>query len=377
MAKPLKLFILAGEPSGDKIGAELVEKLRSGRELLLSGVGGEALTQKGLVSEFDMNELSVMGWADVLPRLPKLIWRARQTAKAILRTKPDVAVLVDAQVFSGIVARQVRKADPSIPILLYVAPAVWAWKPARAARLKPVFNEVLSVLPFEPEVMRRLDGPLTHYVGHPALQRLPLRDTVPERGPVLLLPGSREGELRRHLPLMRAVAERLKGNERVSGFVLPTPRHLNARVTSAVREWGVPVEVVSGEAAFADACAKAVLATAVTGTVTLELAVAGVPMVTTYLADKGQQKRWVQYKVKFAALPNAIIDRALVPEVLLVEPDAEQLVAEATHLLDDPAATQAQLAGFREIRMLMERGAPEAPLTDAAERVLAYVKREA
>lgn len=374
MAKPLKLFILAGEPSGDRIGADLVERLRTRVDLELKGVGGEALSQSGLKSEFDMNELSVMGWADVLPRLPKLLWRARSVARSIVRTRPDVAVLIDAQVFSAIVAGQVHKLAPDIPVILYVAPAVWAWKPERAANLSPKFREVLSVLPFEPEFMKSVGGPTTTYVGHPALERFPLRQAVPGQGPVLLLPGSREGELRRHLPLMRAVAEQIKGHRRVTGFLLPTPRSLERRVRAEVERWGVPVEVITGEAAKAAAFGNAVAAVAVTGTVTLELALAGVPMVTTYVADKGQAKRWVQYKVKFASLPNAILGRPLVPEVLQVEPDAAVLVAAIRRLLDDQAAAQEQVAGFRDIRELMEKGAPEAPRVDPAERVLNYLK---
>ena len=374
MAKPLNLFILAGEPSGDRIGADLVERLKSRAELTLTGVGGEALTQSGLKSEFNMNELSVMGWADVLPRLPKLLWRARQVAQKIIRTRPDVAVLIDAQVFSAIVAGQVQKAAPDIPVVLYVAPAVWAWKPERAGKLTPKFREVLSVLPFEPEFMRTVGGPETTYVGHPALTRFPLRVAVPEQGPVLLLPGSREGELRRHLPLMRAVAEQLKGHQRVTGFVLPTPRSLEARVRAEVSGWDAPVEVMTGEESKAQAFREAVAAAAVTGTVTLELALAGVPMATTYVADKGQAKRWVQYKVKFASLPNAILDRTLVPEVLQVEPQPDALVAEVRCLLDDRAVADTQVAGFGEMRQLMEQGTPAAPRVDPADRVMRYAR---
>lgn len=374
MAKPLNLFILAGEPSGDRIGADLVERLQSRCEVILTGVGGEALTQNGLESEFDMNELSVMGWADVLPRLPKLLWRARQVARKIVRTRPDLAVLIDAQVFSSIVAGQVHKAAPDIPVLLYVAPAVWAWKPERAAHLVPRFREVLSVLPFEPAFMEKAGGPETTYVGHPAVERLAQRPVVPERGPLLLLPGSRMGELRRHLPLMQAVAEQLIEHPRVTGFVLPTPSSLADRVREVVAGWRAPVEVVTGEPAKTKAFAEAIAAVAVTGTVTLELALAGVPMVTAYVADKGQAKRWVQYQVKFASLPNAILDRPLVPEVLQVEANPAPLVAALRSLLGNGGAAQAQLEGFAQIRELMTNGAPEAPRVDPAERVLRYRK---
>lgn len=379
MPEPLHLFILAGEASGDRIGADLVRRLQPRATLRLAGVGGAGLEAAGLRSLFPMHELSVMGWADVLPRLPRLLWRARQVARAVIRSRPDVVVLVDAQVFSAIVARQIRAAGVRTPILLYVSPAVWAWKPERAAKLRPLFDEVLSVLPFEPRVMAELAGPLTHYVGHPALAQLPSRPALPETGPVLLLPGSREGELRRHLPLMRALAAEFAGHPRVTGFLLPTPSHLRQRLAAAVADWGVPVEVVSDEAGRSAAFGTAIAACAVTGTVTLELALAGVPMVTTYMADKGQAARWVKYRVKFAALPNAILDRSLVPEVLGTAIEPAALAVPLRSLLDDPAAAARQLDGFHSIRTLMEAGAPEAPIEDPTIRILhwAGVQRSA
>ncbi len=372
MTDPLRLYVLAGEPSGDRIAADLVQRLRRRTEVEISGVGGDALAGQGLRTQFDMNELSVMGWADVLPRLPKLLWRTRQVAQAILQQRPDVVVLVDAQVFSALVAKQVHARNPNIPILLCVAPAVWAWKPERAAALKPHIREVLAVLPFEPAVMRQHGGPETHYIGHPAFDRLSFRQSLPDRGPLLLLPGSREGELRRHLPLMRAVAESLATHPRISGFRLPTPQRLAYRLRDEVGEWKVPVEIVTGEADKAAAFAEAVAAVAVTGTVTLELALAGVPMVTTYVADKGQAKRWFKYQVKYASLPNAILDTPLVPEVLQMQPDAAALGNETQRLLGDSTALSAQLDGFRRIRTLMEQGAVGEPRVDPAERILAH-----
>jgi lipid-A-disaccharide synthase len=323
---------------------------------------------------FPMRELSVMGWADVLPRLPKLLWRTRQVARAIVRTQPDIVVLVDAQEFSRLVAHQVRAAGARLPILLYVAPAVWAWKPERAASLRPLFDEVLAVLPFEPEVMARLGGPPTSYAGHPALGRIPLRASRRARGPLLLLPGSREGELRRHLPLMREIAQRFAAHAAVDGFVLPTVPSMLERVSAETTTWPVQIQVVGTEVEKLAAFRDAVAAVAVTGTVTLELALAGVPMVTTYVADKGQAKRWVKYDIRFAALPNIILGRPLVPEVLGLGADVEAVVSALEQLLTDAAVSE-QIVGFAEMRSLMEKGAPEAPLTDPAERVLARAPR--
>lgn len=372
MSSALRLFVLAGEPSGDRIGADLVRRLGLRTPVEVTGVGGEALSAVGVRSLFDMNELSIMGWADVLPRLPRLLWRARQIARHIVKTRPDVAVLVDSQVFSEVVAKQVYKAAPDIPVLLCVAPAAWAWKPERARHLNPHFREVMAVLPFEPAFMRGAGGPETHYVGHPAVNALSFRPEIPTRGPVLLLPGSRDGELRRHLPLMREIAERISSHPRVSSFILPTPRRLEASLKERVADWPVEVEVVTGEERKSSAMGSAIAAVAVTGTVTLELALAGVPMVTTYVADKGQAKRWLRYKVKFASLPNIILDQALVPEILQLEPDPDALASVALALLDGSDVAQRQLAGFAKIRALMEEGTVEDPRIDPAERILAY-----
>jgi lipid-A-disaccharide synthase len=368
----LKLFILAGEPSGDRLGADLVERLRERTELELVGVGGQDLIGQGLKTMFPMRELSVMGWRDIIPRLPWLHFRAWQVARKIVRTKPDVVVLVDAQIFSAVVAGHVRRMRSDVPIILYVAPAVWAWAPERAQKLIPLFNEVLSVLPFEPRVMRELGGPPTHYVGHPATKRLTFRTTAPERGPLLLLPGSREGELRRHLPLMRAVAEDLRSHPRVSSIVIPTLPFLAERLRRATEGWATPVEIVSNIAQRTHAYAEAIAACTSMGTATLELALAGVPMAGTYVGDKGQEQRFLKYKVKHVSLPNVLLGQPLVPEVLFVEPSVEpDKLSDAMRRVVDYGAAD-QLAGFRQIRATMEEGLPESPVVDPVERVLSY-----
>jgi lipid-A-disaccharide synthase len=372
MPEPLRLFIMAGEASGDRIGADLVQRLRARTKLELSGVGGPELQAEGLSSLFPMEDLSVMGWSDVLRRLPLLLWRARQTAKGIIRQRPDVVVLIDSQVFSKAVASRVRRAGLDVPILLYVAPTVWAWRPERAAELKPLYDEVLAVLPFEPKVMADLGGSPTSYVGHPAIARFPMRATQPERGPMLLLPGSRVGELRRHLPLMRQATEMLGSHPRLTGFVIPTLAALADRLRAEVASWPVPVDVVSGDArqtAFGSAYA----AFAVSGTVTFELAMSGVPMVVTYVADAQQAKHYrsLGRRVQIA-LPNILLGREEIPELQFAELNDEPSLAPLAALLDDPAAVAAQVAAFHHIRALMQKGAPEAPLVDPAERVLAH-----
>jgi lipid-A-disaccharide synthase len=374
MTEPVRLFILAGEPSGDALAADLVRRLRTKTQVSLTGVGGPELAAEGLSSIFPMSDLSVMGWADVLPRLPLLLWRARQVANAIIRDRPDGVVLVDAQVFSRTVARRVRRAGVKTPILLYVAPSAWAWGPERARALTGLFDEILGILPFEPKAFADMGGPLTTFVGHPAAGKLMLRTSIPRSGPLLLLPGSRNGELRRHLPIMREVAAALQGHPRVTGFVMPTLSSLEGKLKDVVRGWPAPIDVVSGPDARTAAFSTAVAAVAVTGTITLELAMAGVPMVTTYVGDRQQVKRVVDNDIRFVSLPNLVLGRGLVPEELFADPDPEIVIARVRGLLDQPQRGDDQLAGFREIRELMISGAPDAPRTDPAERVVARLQ---
>ena len=371
MSDAIRLFMVAGEPSGDRIAADLVKRLRTRRAVTLLGVGGAELEGEGLRSLFPMSDLSVMGISDVLRRLPLLLWRIRQTARAILAAAPDVVVLIDSQVFNQKVAEQLRRAGYAGQIILYVAPAVWAYKPERAASLKPLFDEVLAVLPFEPAVMRKLEGPPTWYVGHPAVAHTSFRPTQPERGPVLLLPGSRTGELRRHLPLMEQIAASLTAHPRVTGFVLPTPKAREQEIVEAVARWQTPVFVTTSGEGKRKAFADSLVAAAVSGTVTLELALAGVPMAIGYVGDRTQIRHWLKYKPRFVGLPNILYGDALAPEFVADAPRAAEMIEVLRELLDDPAAAERQRAGFRRIRAGMEQGAPDAPVTDAVERVLA------
>ena len=374
MSDAPSLFIVAGEPSGDRLGADLIRRLRVHTAVNPIGVGGPELTGEGLASIFPMRDLSVMGTADVIARLPLLLWRLRQTVEAILAQKPDVVLLIDSQVFSQTVAARLRKRGYRGKVLLYVAPSVWAWKPERAPALLPLFDEVLAVLPFEPAAMNALGGPTTTYVGHPALEQSSGRTEQPARGPLLLLPGSRRGELRRHLPLMRAVAAAMQGHPKVTGFALPTVRDELAWVSGVVARWPFPVTVTADPERKHRAFVDAVAAVAVTGTVTLELALAAVPMVTTYIADRSQAAAAEKYKLRFAALPNILLDEALVPEITGVRVEPQAVIAAARALLDDPRQIDTQRAGFTRIREAMRHGLPDAPMVDAAEVLLGYFR---
>lgn len=377
MGDTLRVFVVAGEASGDRIGAALVADLEAQMALELRGVGGPALAVHGLKSLFPMDNLAVMGLAAVLRRLPLLLWRLRQSVAAIRRWRPDVVVLVDAQEFSVRVARAVRRFDPDLPIVLYVAPTVWGWRPERAREIAPLYTEILAVLPFEPAVLARLGGPPTTYVGHPAVDALsagkaPARDEAL----VVLMPGSRPAELRLHLRTLLAVAARMRGAEPQLRFALPTVPSQSARVAGAVAASGLEIEIADRREAAEALMRRAGMAIAAFGTATLELAAADTPMVSFFDSAPVPARLKAQLSGQHFALPNIILDADVVEEVVADGLRPEALADRALELWRDAAARQAQRAAFGRLRKLMEEGLAEAPRQRAAERVLARARRD-
>ncbi|MGZ9409515.1 MAG: hypothetical protein ACXW3J_02665 [Methylocystis sp.] len=168
-----RIFLVAGEASGDQLGAALMRALRAARpETVFSGVGGEAMAREGLVSLFPLEDIAVMGLIPVLARLPRLVWRIAQTARAVVDQAPDCLVIIDAPDFTHRVARRVRATRPDLPIVDYVSPTVWAWRPGRARAMRDYVDCLLALLPFEPQAHVRLGGPRCVYVGHPLVERL-------------------------------------------------------------------------------------------------------------------------------------------------------------------------------------------------------------
>jgi len=372
MADPLKLFILAGEPSGDRIAADLVRRLRERSDLALVGVGGQELTAEGLASIYPMSDLAVMGIRDVILRLPLLFWRISQTARAIRAADPDIVVLVDAQEFSERVAKSLRKSGWTKPIILYVAPSVWARHPERAARIKPLFNEVLAVLPFEPAAMRRLGGPPTSYVGHPALKEA---GRYAGGHKVALLPGSRAGELRRHMPLLRSVAEMLGGRFGIEEFFIPTlPIHAE-RLRAEVATWSVPVRIAPDRNERRELYQQSMFAICTSGTATLEIALAGVPMIIPYVMEGAQAAFYERAGRPNVGLPNIILDASVAPELILPAVLPSPVLAASEAILGDPDKQTAQREAYALLRRMMEEGLPDAPLEDPADRVLSHIQK--
>ncbi|MDL2407856.1 lipid-A-disaccharide synthase [Rhizobium calliandrae] len=368
---PLKLAVVAGEVSGDLLGGDLVAALKQRYDgpVELIGVGGDALEAQGLHSLFDYSELSIMGFAQVIKRLPKLLARIRQTADAIIAAKPDVLLIIDSPDFTHRVAKKVRAALPDLSIVDYVCPSVWAWKEYRAQKMLAYVDHVLAILPFEPAAMQRLSGPATTYVGHRLTVDASLVETRRRRalrtmsGPdgektILLLPGSRSSEIRQLLPVFeQAVQEFSRRNERVR-YVLPTVPRQEALVRSLLENWSVKPEVYVGQDAKWNAFREADAAMAASGTVVLELGLAGVPVVSTYKTE--WLARFVMSRIKTwtAALPNLIADYAVVPELINDVLRPGLLARYMERLSNDTTELAAMLQGYDLVWQRMQTEEP-------------------
>nr|WP_207478806.1 lipid-A-disaccharide synthase [Arenibaculum pallidiluteum] len=377
------IFLIAGEVSGDLLGGRLMASLRS-REprITFAGVGGERMAEQGLESLFPMSDLAVMGLAEVLPRLPLLLGRMGEAAAAIRRLRPDAVVTIDAPDFAFRVAKRVR--GLGIPLIHYVAPTVWAWRPGRARKIARFLDHLLALLPFEPPYFEREGLPCT-FVGHPVVEggagrghaaRFRAAHGLPEGAPLLcVLPGSRRGEVERLLPVFEAALGRLVPRHPGLRAVVPTVGPVRDRVARAIGDWPVPTVLVEGEEAKFDAMAASTAALAASGTVALELALAGVPAVIAYrMAPLTMALARRLVRVRYVNLVNLMLDRGLVPELLQEDCTPERIEAELERLLIDPEARRAQTEGAAEVaRWLGREGQP--PADRAAEAVLAAMRR--
>lgn len=369
------IFILAGEASGDRLGADLMSRFRTRAiEAEWLGVGGEAMAEQGLFSLFPMSDLSVMGLWDVLARLPLVFRRISQTVRYVIGKNPDVVVLIDSQEFSRRVAKRLRAKGFRKPILLYVAPTVWVYAPERARAYRSLFDEVLAILPFEPRIMAKMGGPKTSYVGHPAVrERKGSLQPGSEQNVVALYPGSRSGELRRHLPLFREVVRKVREIRPDISFVLPCLEASRRHIETETADWGVPVEVVADRTKRAELLGKSVAALAVSGTATLELAVAGVPMVIVYVMDSAQARKKRQLGGLRSGLPNIILDEDAVPELLMERADPQAVFEQLEGLLQSPEVRQVQKKAFQRMIDVMEIGEGNEKSQNPEDRVLAHL----
>ncbi|WP_271606654.1 lipid-A-disaccharide synthase [Bradyrhizobium sp. CCBAU 11434] len=380
-----KIFLIATEESGDRLGSALMKVLRQrlGDGVEFEGVGGLTMAREGLETLFPIEELSIVGLAAVVQQLPKILRLIRETADAVTEAAPDALVIIDSPDFTHRVARRVRAKNPSIPVIDYVSPSVWAWRPGRARAMLGYVDHVLGLLPFEPEEYRKLGGPPCSYVGHPLTEQLgSLRPNMEEQKrragepPVLLvLPGSRRSEIRHHLDVFGAAIGQLQSSGVAFELMLPTMPHLEATIRAGVANWPVKPRIAVGETEKRAAFRIARAALAKSGTVTLELALSGIPMVTAYRVGAMEAfilRRAIQ--VSSVILANLVIGKDVIPEFLQEDCTPSRLAGALSEVLTDSPMRRQQVEAFAQLDTIMSTG-DKSPSVLAADIVLATMRK--
>jgi lipid-A-disaccharide synthase len=385
--KVLNLMLVCGEPSGDALGAQLMAGLKAiaGDRVRFTGVGGPAMAREGLESLYPLDTTAVMGLREVVPAIPAILRHVRQAVDFAGRTKPDAVVVIDSPDFTHRVARGIKRRDPSIRTVDYVAPQVWASRAYRAKAMAQYFDLVLALFPFEVAFFEKF-GLQAVFVGHPVIERaaqvtggeaLRARLGIAPGAPVLaLLPGSRTSEIRFILPTFREAVKRLAAA--IPGLVtlLPTVPHVAAKVRAATTGWPTPLHILESEADKYATFDAADTALAASGTVTAELALSRTPMVVAYKVG-GLTYFLSQFlmTVKHITLINILLGREAVPEFLQARATSENLARATERLFHDEAVRTAQVAAMNEFAVALGEGG-EAPSLRAARVLLEFVENK-
>lgn len=391
--RPLRVALVAGEPSGDVLGAALMQALRAetGGQVAFTGIGGAQMTGEGLASLFPIDDLAVMGLVEVLPRARLLLRRITQTAEFLLADPPDLVVTIDSPGFTRRLAQKL--AGRSFPLVHYVAPTVWAWRPGRARRLARLYDHLLTVLPFEPPYFEAV-GLHSTFVGHPAVETLAearrheaaaaargegFRHRFgidPDVALLAVLPGSRRGEVARLMPVFADVLHRLKQDGRTLHVVIPTVETVAPMVRAAAALLPFPATVLEAAADRYAAMLAADAALAASGTATLELGLAGTPTILAYRVNAVTAaivRRLI--RTPYVGLVNILEQREVMPEFLQQSCRADLIAPALARLLSDAGVRQAQIDGCAAVAAKLGADDPVAPSRRAALAVLAAAAR--
>ncbi|WP_028914023.1 lipid-A-disaccharide synthase [Pseudorhodobacter ferrugineus] len=369
----MKLTLIAGEPSGDRLGAALMAALKTLQpNLQFHGIGGPLMQAQGLTSLFPMEELSIMGIAEILPKYRHLKRRIAQTAAATLAENPAALITIDSPDFCLRVAKIVKQANPALKTIHYVAPSVWAWRPGRATRMAQHIDHVLALLPFEPPLMQAA-GMTCDFVGHPVVSE-PLGTKSPHDGPLILaLPGSRRGEVTRLAPIIGETLGLIHAHHPNGRVALPTVRGVADLVRDLTQSWPMQPQIIENLDDKRAAFANATCAIAASGTVSLELAANACPMVIAYKMHP--ITHWLMRRaalIDTVTLVNLVSETRAVPEFLGPECRAENIAPTLLALMDQGPKRAAQIGAMDITMQRLGRGG-DPPALRAARSVLAQI----
>jgi len=373
-----RIYVVAGEVSGDRLAADLVRALKKKQpDLQVFGVGGAMLRAAGQEQSFDLARHAVVGLTDVLKNLPKFLLFFRQVKAEILKLKPDVVILVDYPGFNLRLAKALHREIPPPSIVYYVSPQVWAWKAGRARTMEKILERLLVIFPFEVEWFARHAPKLkVRWVGHPLADRWIEQShaqTSQDSPTIALLPGSRPREIARHWPLLLETAARIAREHRQVRFVsLATGPEMRQQLEE---EWakhpmsGVSLDIVSGQSlTLLKRCTMAIVAS---GTATLECAMAGLPMLVIYKTS------WFTYllgrmlvKLPYLSMVNVLAGEKVVPEFLQGAATPQLLTTAALQILRNPRGSEKMAQRIREVATkLGGRGAAERAAEEVEEAI--------
>ena len=354
------IYIVAGEPSGDILGDQLIKSLESKfNSPIFNGVGGERMQSNNFTSLFDMSDISIFGIFPVLRKLFFLMNKINDVVKDISQKKPDIIILIDSPDFNHRVAKKVKKYLPNVPIVCYVAPTVWAWRQGRAKKMSEYFDYLLSVIPFEVNFFEKY-GLKTSYVGHPFIEKVKnINDiTFSEKydldksKTIIFLPGSRKSEIERHSPVMVQAIDYLKDQNLNLNILIATGQ----KQLDQIRNYFTDIQIITDDYEKYSLFKKADFACAASGTVTLELGLTETPTIVIYKMDK---LTWFfiskMVKVKFVSLVNLILGRESSKELLQDDFNKENLIDELSKLLSDEDGQKKQINDLKEFNAIMNK----------------------
>ncbi len=387
MTERKRIFIVAGEHSGDFLGAALMRSL--GTELepapIYAGVGGSSMELEGLHSLFPLRDVAVMGLTAIFARLPKIIQRVYQTVDAAISFAPDIVVIIDSPEFTHPIAKRIRQKFPDVPIIDYVSPSVWAWRPGRAKKMKRYIDHVLALLPFEPEAHERLGGPACTYVGHPLVEKSELikqcspealqsrLSIADEAVKLVVLPGSRPNEVNRLMAPFGDAIDKLHLKHENLEILIPVMPTVETLIKEHSSNWSITPHLLRGENDKYAAFNLANAAFAASGTVTLELGLTGVPMIVAYIMGRPEYSLRNMVSVQSIVLANLVLGENVFPEFLQENCTPDNLVVAMDELLSETPALAAQRDGLNLVQeKIMLEGTT--PSRAAAKIVSSYLE---
>ncbi len=381
----MKIYIIAGEPSGDLLGSRFMKamKAKTNGNVEFFGVGGDTMEQEGLKSLFDISDLAVMGLTEVIPSIPKILKHIKNTVEDIKKVKPDVVITIDSWSFSSRIHKKLRKLHLNIPQVHYVAPQVWAWKKKRAKTMYKYIDHLLTLFPYEPKYFTPYHL-ATDFVGHPVIESDVIRADgnafrkkykIPEDKRIItILPGSRKNEVSRLLPEFLLAAEDLNAAEKDLYFVIPTVKTVSSMVKEGLKDTKLNILVVDSQEDRYGAFRASEAAIAASGTVALELAICDIPHIIAYKVaplTAFLAKKFLH--IQFVNLSNILLGREIIPELLQERCVRSNIKKYTLDLLNKTELYDRQKEGFIKVQKILGKG-EQTPSQNACDVVLNLIQ---